>query len=174
MKGKMERAGTGTGPAESHRWRFARSGGVDQVVFRDGQDIARLRELDLKLWTALSMPVRGVDLDPRTAALLDVDGDGRIRPQEILAAVDWAVSAFKDLGELMTPGDSVPLASIRDPGILDAARLLLAYLDKPGADRVSMADVADRETSFAGTLFNGDGVVPPEAAGDERNSIQGK
>lgn len=167
MKAKPERTGKEEGAAGNHRWRFARSGGVDQVVFRDGQDIARLRELDLKLWTALSMPVRGVDLDPRTAALLDVDGDGKIRPQEILAAVDWASSAFKDLGELMTPGDSVPLGSIRDPGILDAARLLLANLGKPDADRVSMADVADREKSFAGTLFNGDGVVPPEAADDE-------
>lgn len=153
--------------ADRHQWRFARSGGVEQVMLRNGRDLASLRQLDLTLWMTLSMPVTGIDFDARTAAILDTDSDGRIRPQEVLAAVDWASGAFNNLDELLEPGDSVPLASIKDPAILAATRLLLSSLGKSGAGAVSVADVESRGKAFAGTLFNGDGVIPPEAADDE-------
>ncbi len=150
-----------------HQWRFARSGGVEQVLFRNGSDLANLRQLDLKLWMALSMPTTGIDFDARTAAMLDTDSDGRIRPDEVLAAVDWATSAFLDLDLVLEPGDSVPLASIKDAQILSAARLLLSSLGKGEAGSVSVVDVESRGKAFAGTLFNGDGVIPPESADDE-------
>jgi hypothetical protein len=47
--------------ADRHEWAFFRSGGVNQVIIKSGSDFARLRELDLKLWMALSMPVRGTE-----------------------------------------------------------------------------------------------------------------
>ena len=50
----------------SHRWHFFRAGGVDQVSLRDGKDLHALTELDQKLWVALAMPVKGVDIDPAT------------------------------------------------------------------------------------------------------------
>jgi len=37
----------------SHRWRFHRAGGVDQVQLRDGKDIANLALLDQKLVAGL-------------------------------------------------------------------------------------------------------------------------
>ena len=43
---------------EAHRWQFFRAGGVDQVVFRSGADIARIGELDQKLWVELACPTR--------------------------------------------------------------------------------------------------------------------
>lgn len=137
------------------------------MMLRNGRDLASLRQLDLTLWMTLSMPTTGIDFDARTAAILDTDGDGRIRPQEVLAAVDWASGAFHSLDELLEPGDSVPLASIKDPAILAATRLLLSSLGKSEAEAVSVADVESRSKAFAGTLFNGDGVIPPEAADDE-------
>ena len=66
----------------NHSWKFVRIGGVDQVVFRNGADIANIGTLDQKLWMALAMPTRGVEFDARTADLLDADKDGRIRPPE--------------------------------------------------------------------------------------------
>lgn len=151
---------------ERHHWRFARSGGVDQVILRDGDDIRHLRELDLKLWMALAMPVSGTALDARSATLLDADGDGRIRPPEILAAADWLCAALKDPGRIIESGDDVPLEWIKDPTLLASARLLLSNLGKPDTASISVADVAEREKAFAGTLFNGDGVIPPSAASD--------
>jgi hypothetical protein len=51
-------------------------------------------------------------LDARTLRLLDTEGDGRIRPPEILAAVRWLKKVLKDLAELYKPADEIPLASI--------------------------------------------------------------
>ena len=37
-------------------WSFSRTGGVDQVVLRDGNDIGGLKDLDPKLWAVLALP----------------------------------------------------------------------------------------------------------------------
>jgi hypothetical protein len=153
--------------AARRAWKFHRSGGVDQVAIRDGEDLARLRELDLKLWMALAVPVEGIDFDRRTAELIDSDGDGRIRPKELLEAVDWLCAALGDASIALKPGDSVPIALIADAELAASARLLLSSLGKAGAGEVSFADVADRARAFAGTSLNGDGVVPPSAAEDQ-------
>ncbi len=150
-----------------HAWSFFRAGGVGQVVLREGADLVHLDQLDQKLWVALSMPVSSVDFDPRTMALLDADKDGRIRPPEILAAVAWARGALKDPGDLLKGGDSVPLASIKDPDLLAGARRILANLGRPDATAITLDDVSSQERIFAGTTFNGDGVVPAEAAEDD-------
>ena len=73
---------------DQHRWNFSRFGGVTQVILKDADDITHLYELDQKLWTVLAMPTQGIFFDPKTISLLDYDGDGFIRPPEILATVD--------------------------------------------------------------------------------------
>lgn len=147
-----------------YRWCFRRVGGVDQVVLRNGEDIAHIPELDQKLWLALCMPTRGIALDPRTADLLDTDGDGRIRPPELKAAVAWCVEVFLDPGCILAGGDTVPLANIRDPRIQAGARRILQNLGRADANAISLADVANQEAIFVNTRFNGDGVVPPGCA----------
>src|SRR4051812_21916219 len=94
---------------QAHRWQFYRAGGVDQVAIRDGRDLAALPELDPKLWVAVAMPRKGVELDARTLELLDTDGDGRIRVPEILAAVKLVSATFKDPEEVIRGGDGVAL-----------------------------------------------------------------
>ena len=73
----------------THRWRFCRLGGFDQVRLETAEDIRHLGELDQKLWAALSCPVDGLEFDRRTLELLDVSGDRRVRVQEVLTAVNW-------------------------------------------------------------------------------------
>jgi len=118
-----------------HRWQFFRAGGVDQVLFRSGEDIVNLDQLDQKLWVALAMPVRGVQLDARTLELLDTDKDGRVRPPELLAAVRWVKEQFKDPGDLLRGGDSVPLRAIREGPVLASAKRLLGEWGKPRPKR---------------------------------------
>ena len=151
----------------THAWKFCRIGGVDQVVFRNGADLAHLDQLDQKLWLALSMPTTGVHFDRRTAELLDTDRDGRIRPPEVLAAVRWLREVLSDLGCLMAGTDSVELSMIRNADILDTARRVLANRGKPGATSISLQDVLDQMRLFAGMRFNGDGVVAPDTADDD-------
>ncbi len=149
---------------QKRNWRFSRSGGVYQVVLRDGADIAGIDRLDQKLWMALAVPIRGIEFDARTAELLDADKDGYLRPPEIIAAVKWAQTAFNDLGILMRAGDAVRLDDIRDKDLLAAARRLLAVLGKNDAGVVCLADVAQ---AFAQARFNGDGIIHVETAADE-------
>ena len=150
--------------ANSHRWRFFRAGGVDQVQLRDGKDIANLSSLDQKLWMALAVPTRGTELDAKTADLIDTDKDGRIRPPEIIAAVQWAAGMLKDVGHLMKGGDSVPLAEIADASALSGAKRILASLKKTDATAISLAEVTDTVKIFAETKHNGDGVIIAETA----------
>ena len=92
-------------PSTPHTWKFFRTGGLDQVSLATGSDLRSLRSLDQKLWVALSCPVKGLELDDKTLALIDGDNDGRIRVPELIAAVEWAASRLKDPGELVSGRD---------------------------------------------------------------------
>ncbi|BDG01045.1 hypothetical protein [Anaeromyxobacter oryzae] len=158
-------------PAPPHRWRFHRVGGLDQVRLETGEDLAHLDDLDPKLWVALSCPTRGLELDGHTLELLDTDRDGRVRVPEVVAAIRWCRERLLDLEALVKGGGALHLAAIdatRPQGrvLLGAARLVLQRLGKPDADAISAADVADTARLYENTLFNGDGVIPPEAARD--------
>jgi hypothetical protein len=143
-----------------HRWRFHRAGGVDQVTLRDAGDLQALAELDPKLWVALAMPTKGVNLDPKMLEAIDSDKDGRIRLPEVLAAVKWATETLDDPNELFKGGDSVALSSIKDPAVKAGATRILVNLGRGDATHITLADVADTAKIFAETRFNGDGVVP--------------
>jgi hypothetical protein len=156
----------------THRWKFFRAGGVDQVVLADGADLANLHALDQKLWVALACPTTGLEFDARTLALLDTDHDSRIRPPEILAAIAWTEEVLQDLGTLFEPSDAVALASIRTESetgkqVLAGAKRVLANLGKPDAPSISLDDVSDTAKVFAETKFNGDGIVPADSADDD-------
>ncbi|HSU20738.1 MAG TPA: hypothetical protein VLK60_02500 [Variovorax sp.] len=158
-----------------HTWQFFRAGGVDQVVIRTGADIARIGELDQKLWVALACPTRGIEFDPRTLDLIDTDRDGRIRPPELIAACEWACARLKDPDELIRGGDGIALDAIADlpvgadeppASLVEEARRILQLRGKEGATTLALADVTDRAQLLDAMRFNGDGVVPPESADD--------
>ncbi|HEY3822206.1 MAG TPA: hypothetical protein VGL81_33805 [Polyangiaceae bacterium] len=158
-----------------HTWKFFRAGGVDQVVLATASDLENLHTLDQKLWVALACPTVGLELDARTLALLDTDGNGRIRPPEILAAIAWTREVLRDLGELFTPSDELPLDSIdartaTGKDVLAGAKLILKNLGKGEATSISLADVSDTEKIFVATKLNGDGIVPADSADDEETS----
>ncbi len=156
-----------------HRWSFFRAGGVDQVVLGNGQDLAHLEQLDQKLWLALSCPTRGLEFDSRTLDLVDTDRDGHIRPAEVLAAVRWAREVFRNLDDLFPGEGKVALAAIREDtdagqAVLGEARRILHMLGRQKADAITLDDVAGAAKILADAPFNGDGVLPPECAGDEQ------
>ena len=158
--------------ADAYRWQFFRAGGVDQVIIRSGQDIAHLAELDQKLWVALACPTRGIEFDTRTLDLIDTDKDARIRPPELLAACAWACSVLADPEELARPGDAMQLTALatgtEEGAALHAqARRILTLAGRPDADTLTLADVLERSAHLSAQRFNGDGVVSPEAAGDD-------
>jgi hypothetical protein len=153
--------------AGMHRWRFYRAGGFDQVALRDGSDLVALAELDPKLWVALAMPTRGVELDPRTLELLDGDKDGRVRVPEIVAASAFVKATFRNPDEVVKGGDGLALGSIKDDKVKAAAGRVLAALGKADATVITVADVEEHGKLVDKQRLNGDGVIPPEAATDD-------
>lgn len=163
-------------PASPHVWKFFRTGGLDQVLLESAADLRALIHLDQKLWVALSCPVKGLELDEQTLALIDSDKDGRIRVPELIAAVDWACARLKDPALLLRGDDALPLSAISDGSadgkvLAASARQILVNLGKldpkSATDAtLTVADATDTSKIFAATPINGDGVIPPEAASD--------
>jgi hypothetical protein len=157
----------------TNRWRFSRVGGFDQVCLQSGSDLLSLRELDQKLWAALSCPTKGLEFDGRTLELIDSDQDGRIRAPEIIAAVEWAASLLNDPNDLLKGEGRLSLSAINESTsegreILASARQILSNLGKPESLEITIEDTADIVKIFSGTRFNGDGIIPIDAAEDEK------
>ncbi len=157
--------------APRHHWKFFRTGGLDQVALTSGADLQALDQLDPKLWVALSCPVKGLELDEKTLALIDSDGDGRIRVPELIAAVTWATERLKDPATLLRGADSLPLAVINDATpdgkiIQAAAKQILVSLGRPGDAAIGVGDTSDVAKIFSASALNGDGVIPVEATED--------
>lgn len=153
-------------------WKFFRAGGFDQVRLDTGADIAALDKLDQKLWVALSCPTRGVEFDPRTLDLIDTDQDGRIRAPEIIAAAKWTCACLKNPDDLARHQTVLPLDAINDSTpegkqLLASAKQILASLGKGDATAIAVDDTSDTARIFAQTKFNGDGIVPADAAQDD-------
>lgn len=153
----------------AHAWTFFRSGGFDQVRISTGADIAAIPQLDLKLWAALSCPVKGLEFDERTLELLDGDKDGRVRASEIIAAIEFVKENVKDLNALIPGHEVMPLTAINDDSesgkvLLACAKHVLSTQGRPEAPVISLPDVAKAVESFAKTPFNGDGIVSVDAA----------
>lgn len=58
---------------------------------------------DLKSWYALSCPVAGLRFDARTLELLDGDGDGHVRSEEIRAALAFLAEKGVSVSDLAVP-----------------------------------------------------------------------
>jgi hypothetical protein len=157
-------------PPPPHKWKFVRSGGLDQVSLKSGPDLSALGELDQKLWVALSCPVKGLQIDERTLAVIDTDGDGHVRPPEVIAAANWACARLGDPASLLRGADALPLGAL-DAGpegraVADAAHWVLSKLGRT-AEAVKAADAAEVAKSIALGPLKGDGILRPEAAQEE-------
>ena len=161
----------------AHRFRFYRAGGVDQVQLKTGADLLALRELDQKLWVALSCPVVGLEFDTRTLALLDTDKDGKVQAPELLLAIEWAASLLVDVEGLARPDEPLTLAAVQgdsDEGrlIRDTMRSLLGGLGKTEDASMSVDETVKALDTFNHLAENGDGLVPVSAAvGDDIKAL---
>ena len=137
---------------QGYEWKYSTVGGVTRVNIESGEDIAHLDELDQKLWTVLSCPVKGLEFDERTLAMMDADMDGKIRVHEVVAAAQWLRNVLVDMDYLIEGNDNIEFSAIRtntEEGmkVLEAAKLILSKL---GADKeaITLADVAEYLTVF--------------------------
>ena len=104
-----------------YNWTFANVGGVTRVKIQSGEDIRHLGELDEKLWTVLSCPTTGLEIDSESLRLIDADGDGKLRVKEVQQAAAWLCSVLRDPEVLLAGKDEVLIADIADEGMRTVA-----------------------------------------------------
>jgi hypothetical protein len=156
----------------SHIWNFSRVGGVNRVNLETGLDLISLEHLDQKLWTALSCPVYGLEIDFKTLELIDKDNDERIRVPEIIEAVKWVTSIIKNPDDLTKPNKSLPLDAINNnteegANLLKSARQILSNLGIPDNKEITVEETSDTVKIFANTKFNGDGIITEFSSDDD-------
>ena len=167
----MNESGTQAGPSEI-TWHFQRMGGMDQVTLKTMGELRHLRDLDPKLWGALSCPAAGLEYDERTLALLDEDHDGRIRMPEVLDAVDWVCARLNDRADLTGSPAGLPLEAIDDTNeagsrLAATARAVLEALGRTDGV-ITEENVAAAMEGAGEKLLNGDGAFPPHPELDAR------
>ena len=146
-----------------YNWTFASVGGAVRVKISSGEDIAHLGELDRKMWTVLSCPVTGLEFDEKTLKIIDRDADGKIRVDEVIATAQWITRILKNPDDLLKGASELPLEGFNtaDPEgetLQKSAKQILANLGLE-KDAISLEDTADNAKIFAGTPFNGDGII---------------
>ena len=149
--------------AQKYKWNFDNIGGCSRVRIASGQDIAHLDELDVKMWTVLSCPVKGLEIEEKSLKYMDRDADGKIRVNDVISVAKWMTGALKNPDLLLEGKDSVLLSEINEENevglkLAKAAKQILANLGKE-SDSISLADTADSAAIFAKTRYNGDGVI---------------
>lgn len=159
------------GKNEKYQWRFATIGGVTRVCIETGEDIAHLGELDQKLWTVLSCPAKGLEIDDKTLAMLDGDGDGKIRVKEMVDTANWLTSVLKSNDTLLRQEGCIKLDEISQDTengkrIYASAKHIMDNLGGE-KDQLTIADTADSIAIFAKTRFNGDGIITVNSTDDE-------
>ena len=155
---------------KSYKWEFDNIGGSSRVRIDSGEAIAHLAELDPKMWTVLSCPVSGLEIDEKSLKYMDTDSDGKIRVNDVIAVAQWATGALKNADLLLEGKDSIDIEQFdleNEAGkkLHGSAKQIIENLGKEGSV-ISLADTADIAAIFAKTRFNGDGVIT-EASTDD-------
>ena len=155
---------------QKYKWQFENIGGCSRVKISSGQDIAHLDELDTKMWTVLSCPIKGLEIDEKSLKYMDFDADGKIRVNDVVGVSKWITGVLKNPDLLLEGKDTVSIEAINvetEEGLKlsKAAKQILANLGKEETN-ISLADTADISAIFAKTRFNGDGVITPASSED--------
>ena len=160
-----------------HKWCFESIGGTTRVKIATGKDLANLADLDPKMWTVLSCPVKGLQIDEKSLSYIDADGDGKIRVSDVVATSKWISSVLKNVDLLIKGESSFDINEFNQENetglkLYNAAKQILANLGKEGAV-ISLGDTANPTAIFANTTFNGDGIITDAAAveADDKEAI---
>lgn len=138
-----------------------------QVRLLKGADIAHLDELDRKYWLMLSCATTAMGpAGEPIAKLLDRDGDGRVRVPEVLDAVSWLRPRLKDFDLLFTASEGLSASDIA-ADTPEGAPLAQLFAKLAPEGLLTATTVGDAFKTFIASAANGDGVVPPAAAGEK-------
>ncbi|WP_375760194.1 kinesin [Corallococcus exercitus] len=142
---------------------YRRYGGSLQVDIPDFNTLTEAVRIPATQWMALACPMEGIACDPRFLALMDADGNRRIRVEELRAAVDWTAARLKDRKGADAGSDVLELAALSDTAsnLKGAAELVLRTLNAPDTTRLSLEQLRTSDKALRDAGKNGDGIIAP-------------
>lgn len=156
---------------KKYKWEYVNLGGSTRVKINSGEDLAHLNELDPKMWTVLSCPTTGLEIDDKSLKYMDCDGDGKLRVNDVVAVSQWITSLLKNKDLILKGDSSIDINHINTEDangnkLYKSAKQILENLGKEGCV-ISLSDTADITAIFAKTRFNGDGVITEASSDDD-------
>ncbi|HVK69071.1 MAG TPA: hypothetical protein VM694_31655, partial [Polyangium sp.] len=142
--------------------------GLVQLKLETAEDLALIHALPPARWSSTSVPIDQLLCDKALLRYVDVDGNGRIRVQELLAAHDWLQARLRNPNRIAERTDTVHLDDL-DTSQPDAARLRALARKRIKASgqtaragaTLSLADIRAFRDGYARKSPNGDGIVAP-------------
>ena len=143
---------------QKYKWQFENIGGCSRVKIASGEDIAHLEELDTKMWTVLSCPLKGLEIDEKSLTYMDFDTDGKIRVNDVIGVSKWITKVLKNPDLLLQGNASINIEDINTENeeglkLCKAAKQILTNLGKK-ENNISLADTADIAAIFAECQVN--------------------
>lgn len=129
----------------AYNWKYSRVGGITRVYISSPEDLRHLGELDKKMWTVLSCPVSGLEIDEQSLRYIDANNDGSIRVDEVISVSSWLSKVLNDLQVVVDGKDTLALSALNQNDeegkkLYDAAVSILSQVGKEGASEISLAD----------------------------------
>ena len=158
------------GKSQDYKWEFENIGGTPRVKIRNGSDISNLDKLDTKMWTVLSCPVQGLEIDTKSLSYIDSNGDGKIRVSDVLSTAKWLTDAISNHDLILKGDDHIHIKEFNTATeigskLYNSSKQILENLGKQ-EQVVSFAETSDISKIFAQTRFNGDGIITEGTAED--------
>lgn len=160
---------------KGYKWEFENIGGAPRVKISRGEDLKHLGELDQKMWTVLSCPTKGLEIDEKSLSYIDLEGDGRIHIAEVISTAKWLTDAVTNPDLLLEGKDCINISEFNQntpvgAGLYRSASEILKNLGK--TDVIALSDATDSNAIFATTRFNGDGIITEASADtDEQKAV---
>lgn len=129
-----------------YNWTFANVGGTTRVKIHSGEDIRHLAELDQKMWTVLSCPTTGLEIDDESLHLMDLDGDGKLRVIEVIENANWLCQVLRTPDTLLKGTDFLALTDIADESLRAVAEKV--------AGKEKNIDLAAVDAAIAGVTID--------------------
>lgn len=146
-------------------------GGSRQMRIRTGNDIRRVADLDEAHWTIIGMQTDSMVGDKDFINAMDADRHGRIRCDDVKAALKWTLGLLKDLSGMEKSSDFLAISSLdlENPeavAIAETIRIALENLGLPDQKGIHLDQISDSEKIVSDSLQNGDGIIPPDHVAD--------
>jgi hypothetical protein len=142
---------------------YRRHGGSLQVDIPDFAALVEAIRIPETQWMATACPIEGLHCDAHFLALLDTDGNARIRVAELRAAVEYTARMLQSRQGVDTKSDVLELGALSAEGapLRAAALRVLTALQSTDPGRISLEQVRASEPVMRKAGLNGDGIVEP-------------